>query len=612
MPEKTFTREEYLAEIKRRDKEQPGFLAKTAEVLGGIIADPAFQGGVAGGLAGAAMGGPISAIVGTGLGAAASVAGVEGAKSVMGRSDKTPLEIGKEAAVRGAWEAGSEATGQLPVKGIQWLFKARTISPKIRALEQEFEKHGGQLTSAQQTPESAAGGMMTGLAKASIPSRILVISPFEETQKGALRDYRQSVADQLARYSLQELPAEARGAIVKDTLLGGKKVHHDMASELYATLDDEVAGPKVSMAPVVQRAEKILEMLNKLKGVGKVESGGSTLEKLASFKRVNEQTGVTTYDDLSFMESHMLRSNLLAELRSLEASTKGARARKYIRETTDLLDQQMEQAAKDIGPDALRAWRRADEFYRTGKKTFDNQFVAHLMSDKKTADAVGNLLSEAGSVEEIRKVKTALGYAKRLSTIRGAGLDVDKAWEALSQGWFRGIVNKYTVGDELKATGLLKEFSKQDTQEAFKAIFTPDQQKTIKQFVETAELTQRKLPAEGYGTVAVQLTQAGVAISAISAARLPTAGELGIVFIAPWAFAKMLTHPKFGKMLAVGSKMPANSPLASGLAARLISEAARLEPPDGETRPAVSKKPNLSPASQLRVPPQRPQLTQGR
>lgn len=584
--------EEIKAAISERlKKKDPGFLAKFMSGLkdDALVITSAEMGRMAGSVfgpqgaaAGTAIGGAIgeaATMAGTGL---ERLAGVPEGETTFNRPD--PKSVGEaimQPLKAGAEQLAGQKVGEKVVDAAGKVLSpfASKVSGATKRLGEKFTEVGGRFSVGQQTDKSVAT-TLENVARSSYTGGGRM-REFLDDQYKHVEAFGKKVAGMFTS-SLGEAGPNQSGRLFMNTIQGGRDAHRMASQKLFNELRDSAGEIKVDVSSLRELAKKEADAFKRISNIGKTDQGGSFLDKLSNVgegvKQTAEQKAAKVPEafKLDFADAHALRSNLLDMLRGLGGEE--AKAKRLVKETLDQVDAAMETAAKEAGGDTFEMWRRANKFYRVGKKSFDNDFMATLLNDKRMAEDVGEQLFKSGNVTEIIQAKRALQNAKKFAKAEGQELNADDTWNAMLTSFNREMIDKHSKSGALDAAALLRDFNNPKVKRTMQAAFSPEQYQALRDFADIAAKSQKKLP--GGGDVLIQLTQSGVIVSAATAALAPegqlkdvATGSAAVFLLGPNIIARAFTNPTMVRWLTNGLQTPKSSKAAAGLATRILSTA---------------------------------------
>jgi hypothetical protein len=328
-------------------------------------------------------------------------------------------------------------------------------------------------------------------------------------------------------------------------------VYKRLANIKYGKIDEFTEGVGVSLAPLKQTATMLMETASKRKGIG------STSAKDALLKKILELDDIVT-----FKEAQAIRSGLMDEIATMSATADIGKG--MAKRFTQIIDSAMESRAKMISPEAYKAWRDANQFYRGYKELFGNNFMRNLdkIADNAPEKVVASVFQN-GSVTQIRNVKNIIKPATFQKLKASFTEQLFKSAEKEE-----GVVAGSTLQSKLRKMG----------DPALKEIYTPEELASIHNFAKAGQALQKR--AGGGGGMLIQLMQAG-AIGSIGVGL--TTGNTGAtasgatILIGPKVLAKMLLNPTAAKWLTAGFSIPAGSKAAMTVGSKIAATAAKIK-----------------------------------
>ena len=549
-------------------------LKESPEMIGGLIGEMA-------GL----PAGPLGAMAGGAIGQATPAAAKESAKIPLGPKEQMimpnipqPFQ-GLYALGRGAatpegrkeimTEAAIGAGGPLPGIGVSKVagkvlapFKS-TLIKEGQVLKNVFRRVGGQLSPAQLT-DSKLVDFMEELVQGSFAGQAS-FREFKETQQAGVNKLSRVVAKRFADASGESLSDEGVGELILSALKSGRSTFKAAANTMYRELDDVVKAASVSTLGMKKAAKELLDKISVTKGFAKTPEITDAIKATQSLP-----------DTLPFSHANEIRSSLLTKIRDLAETQGKGQSKAALSKLTDALDTGMEKAGESLSGEAASLWRNTNAFYRKGKETFENDFLANLIIKNKTnPEKIGATLLKKGNVTDIKKFKKALQLARGLDP----NLDYAGTMDALRSGYFENLLNRFSdkATGTLNGKAILSELNDRKTLATLKEVFSPEQLNLVKTFAKVADKTQEKTGATG-AAVAIKLAQFGAALQLVTAPFQPekvqgpaTAGSVAILF-GPSLLAKMMTSPTGIKLLTEGIELGVKGKAATALLPSFLSK----------------------------------------
>lgn len=566
--------------------QQPSFLGltpaekptwKTFKSLGKAAVDvaPEMLGATTGGLL---TGGSIPGVVGGAMVGRALKETGEHVASQMGPLPEPPKPIGervKNVGIAGGAALLGEGAGRLAIKGANRLISpggkeavpgaiaaaARTEpfmdQAGVGRISMFFGKRKQALTPGQISESNVLDIMENATRSSLIGRRHMVLNDI--SSKKAMQNMTD---DFVSKFGTRASPEEV-GHLFLDTLQNNDKAYFAAARELYRKVDDLTQAPVVSVGvseigvPEIVPTQSLKDFA---KGVVKRRGQG--------LKSINSPTGGEIINDvlqlpdrISFAEAQFIRSQLIKASAPITESNREV-VKGISKELSKLLDNSMEQAAKDLSPEAVEAWRAANAFWKQGKATYRKAIIQSMMKKEDTAEKVVDMIFKPGAS----------------STIKAAKSVVDEAtWSKMQRAYLTSIIKNASVDGELKASHITAQLHKMG-EPALREIFSGGKTsglKAIRDLDEVAKLMQDK-PTKLSGGLLIQFIQAGAMIQLGEAALLGFSTSVSPlsagVLVAPPLFARMLTNPITARWLVNGMKLSPGSEEMYRAAGRISSQ----------------------------------------
>jgi len=519
-----------------------------------------------GGTIGAFAGGPLGAMAGAGAGKGYQMMAQYGQEALEGKDDlqrqllhdprTASKAIGGEMALAGTGEAVGIPIAKVAQK-VAAPF-AKTVIPEAVEVSEELAKFGGKLTPAQMT-EAAPLDIIENMVR-SAPFGKDVLERQILQGKDAWARWGQSLAGEMGEHASDP----EVGQLVLDMGKKGIDAHRIMGQRLYVDAAKKFSQePIVSVAPLREAASKHLAVFAETAEVGKTAKSAGLLRKVA-------KVGEGKADNVTFENAITLRSELLGLQRDMAETVGEGKTKRIIGDLITALDDSMQEAAEKQGGGALASWRKANRFWKYGKETFENNFMAGLIvKNKKTPERISEAIFRSGNVDEIIKFKKALRVAANLDK----SIDHNAVWGKMQRNHLESILAKKTSAKtaEINPDTVLKLFTDPKQSRTLREIYTAEQVKGITEWARAGQLMNKQM---GGGGMVMQLVQ-GTALLALATGQYQKGAAT--VFIAPYVLARMLTNPVTAKLLTVGYTIPVNTPKGIGIAGRIMAEAAKID-----------------------------------
>jgi len=505
-----------------------------------------------------ALAGGVGAIPGAAIGAGTGQAIKRGIQEFRGKEEPISQpqrfrEIGEQALVAGV---AGELGGQLVVRGGQAIAAPfvkkvteagrRTIETFKRIKVDEARKQlkpGQRLTGGVlQKAEREAFGLLRPAQLTD--SRVLDIAdnvgrsslfgggPIARQELQRTQFLNEVINDTVDKFG-QSLSPEELGLLVTASINRNKTVQGAAAQRLYSKVDGLIeeagGGAVVDMRPVKQWAN------GQLKRLAKVPRGIKTSQRVEMLEDVAKSD-----DFVTFAEAQDLRSEAL----TVEATVAGAKKDKFVflaNQYADQVDKTIETSGRDLFPEALSVWRKANQLWRMRQEEFNSRFIRRIIRiGEDSPDKLSKAIFKPKSTVPIRKIRNIVSPAvwKRAQASLITDL-VDDAIDPIS-----GNV------DPKKIFNALNKYGK----ETLKEIFPEGEHIALRKIAEAGELLNRP-QAEGFGKVLVALTQGG-AVTSGGAAIITGEPRLllaaGGLLSTPAAIGRILVSKRATRWLTTG------------------------------------------------------------
>lgn len=496
-------------------------LGQAPEAIGATIGAIGLPG--AGGIPGAAAGGVLGYGIKSGLretlmpGAEPTTSGQETRRSIMA----------------GLSEGLGQGTGHLITNTASKIAKGFSgkLVPEEAVASRILGESGSFLTPAQAT-DSRLLDITENVAEASLLGGGK-ITAFKESQKNAVDSSINAFVEGLGR----EVHPEELGSIVIDTLDKRLDLFSAATKRLYKRVDNLTQGAAVSTQGLKTFASEALERRGQVPKSLTGSTGQTLLEEVLNLP-----------DSISFQNAQFLRSELLRGTRDigLMREVHGDISIGIMEALAKHTDQAMEKAAQNIGPEAIKAFRRANSVYKIGKEKYNNRLITQLVRQGKIEpEAVGRKLLQRGHPAMVQNLKRIFK---------------PNEWPEVQSGFMQKVLMDATdpATDELKGVKLLSFVnpeSRGSYGDAFlNAMFKPEQKQRIIDLAKTLRLIQSK-QAEGTGKMAIQLAQMG-SLGVLLSGGLDAARRGAMTIIAgPVPLARLLTSEKWANRLIHGIQL---------------------------------------------------------
>ena len=425
----------------------------------------------------------------------------------------------------------------------------------------------------------------------------------------AISEYTTKYINNFNNTAGKVLNDEGLGLLFQNGIIAGKAMHKKIGTEYYNNLDTlykplmkkvlvekEVpsaildAGGKMLTKKTTQLIEKeILPVSTKgLKDFARAElnkTAGTKNAALGSWSK-SELNKILKFDDaISFKEAQAYRTKLIGEAENAKKGTGlgegggGGMASALAAQTDNIM---AGGALATKNPEFIKAWRKANEFWKQGSADFSNKFVVSLM--KKDASDIGKTLFNS-TPEKIRTARASLRSASKLDDT----VKFDQTWLDMQQGYLQKILSD-TINPETGELSIhqLSQWMKphSDSVKKLESAFTSAQRGGLKSFADSVKVMQR-LPA-GEGSFMITVGQAGMVLGGLGALSVGTQAwnggeivdDLALYTITPYVLSKLLLRPKWARTISAVMRMkgrPRLGSVAASTIAKLMAAANEIE-----------------------------------
>lgn len=550
----------------------PGFL--------GEIAKDAPE--IALGTIGQALGGPI----GGGLGAGIGSAGKQAFQVATGSPEapETLGEFGREVGLEAALGFSSAKAGQLLGRGVRAigrsavgrkalrLFSGTVEKGALKAIE-ALRRHGGRLGVAQAT-QNRLIDFLDNIARSGLFSANRMMR-FDRANLLAVDGLKNDLARDVGK-GAAELSDQQFGAFFRDAISAGRDAFKSISAKMFAAVDEKVAGTGVNTTQIKNVAREAIDQVQRIGGTGRQAVGTSGIKDLLDLP-----------ETLAFQDAQLLRSVLLETGRDL-VEKGNHRAARLVTMAAKAADEAMEASARNLPGDALRTWRKANRFYKLGKDTFENDFIASMaISSKKTPERVADAVFKSGNATEVDQIRNAYRLASKLDKSFSFDKAMNQTRASYLQRIFQSATNPQT--SELSFSGLLRGIQNPRSARTISKMLGPQNLQNYKDFLNAGDLVTRASKAGtgafGVAQMAAIRQTAGLAIFGTGAAVLGSGVQQGSltrqigglsILAAPIVFAHALTNPVAARMLIRGIRIPAGTPQFLGHMTRFATKVGQL------------------------------------
>lgn len=589
---------------------QPGpigvFAAKKGrEIKKGIREEgPLFVGETIGELVGSKFGAK-GRIAGAGLGRTGGEAFKQIGQAII-NSPNAPASS-KDAALRllkeGAIGAGTEAVSEGAVRAFRRLattlgFKSTVVKqlPDFDDVQRLARDIGIDLTPAQRSA-SRAVDTLEEIAENAFFGRGKLRDIKQITQPAGIRKGVDRLLDSFLPKA-QRVGRGELGEILSDTIAGRNTAFKKAGAGLYRKVDS-LTRPKIARKAIKGTARGLEVRLGKLvpateatSRIVSQEVGGARVDLTglkrfaAALQKQRAKEGGTkkAIDEVisdvlsrpssaNFETAHGIRSDFLDVIRN--APSKKDKAVGVARRASGMIDRQMENAAAKLSPDAVKAWRTANAFWKTGKDIFNSKVIRRVTKSiaDDTPDKVFDVIFQAKSPKQIR---TVMGLADPLTKKRLRFAFIDNMIEKST----RQVPGDISDLRTLLGRNFLEKFDSFGD-EALSAVFSQEEKQRIRNLARLAKTTQGK--TGGAGGFLIQLIQAaplGATATGIVAGQ-PELAKKGLITGIPVAgftagLSALIRSKRGSKILTDLIDVPKGTQNIAALGARLTRELVRI------------------------------------
>lgn len=475
---------------------------------------------------------PTGAVQGSALGAAAGQQLAEVTRSLLTGEVAPVAESLERTLTAGALGALGEGAGQAAVRVVGKVLApfATKLSPEGLKAQAALERAGVKdvMTPAQLTEsrgldilENVTGASLFGagrltamrekLIKEGIPALVDdVLTQFGSTRSGT---------------EIGQLLAQSRTAAV-EVFKGARK-------SLYEEVDRLAKGVVVDTKPVVAFLRENLARQSRT-----AERALSAADVTIDDLTIAVAGGGPRAPETTFRIAQEIRSKLLGVARKKPLSVDDQAVVNVAGKIAGLVDDQMEAAARSMAPEALTAFRAANEFTKVGIDQLENELIRGLARRMgKQPSTIVPLLAAPNKADVLRTVKAAVD-TPTWEQFQGAMTThlVNRAADAKT-----GIVSGGQLLRQIKALG----------PETAQLIFKDKE--AVEQLGRTIEYLGRKTAQEGTGRIFIQLRQAGAGAELVAhPMRALMGGVAAATIVVPLQLGRLFTNPTAVRWLTRG------------------------------------------------------------
>lgn len=547
-------------------------------------------GAMAGGLATSALG-PLGMVGGAGLGGelgartarlgqslADYLVPTPGPTTALGREMAQPQslvgELGRSAQNIGlgmAGEMGGQAFGGA-VQGVtRGLSRLRPpIKPEARGVQSELQTVGARLTPSQMT-ESRGIDIVEGIAEGA-----LFGGPIDLVKQGQVKAI-QTLTDRFVADLDTKLGTRGVSAFLKDAV-GEKRIFGRALQRLaYKEVDVAAGNVKVTTDNFVDFVQEALQSGRtdvKRALDSAIPDWRTTLIRpesqarifLPKGKRLESEliTAVPGANEAQFSVVASARSALLRVARKKPIAPEDEAITRTAGMLASKLDTAIESSASKLAPEAMTAFREANELTKRLEQTINNEAVRSV---------IRRLSKQPAKLVEV------LVRPNNVDILEAAQNAIPGAWPTVQRELaMRTLIKAVdpTAGQVLNGARLLRRLNALGP-ETLDAAFGAETAAGLKKLAETARFVEVTAnPAERSGGLVVKMAQGGAIVAFglspfVGFSSTQAALGAGLTLAGPWSLSKLLASPKTLSILADGLQPNLSIQQAGKIAAQLAA-----------------------------------------
>lgn len=458
----------------------------------------------------------------------------EAAGSLVAETVDPSVSPAKSAAASFGLGAAGGAAGEavIPVAKKVLAPFVKKLEPGARTLIKTVTGKGGVVTPGTAL-DFRSLDLLENIAEASLFGAGKLRSVKQQT-----RSLMQESVEEFAETFASRASKEDIGEVLQHTIEQGADAFRAAGRVKYRRVDKLASGINVPTFGIKRAMQAVADKSKKGLGSAAIKRISRRIEELGDVE--------------SFASLQELRSDLLAVARSSTdlVAGKAQGAGKFMANRVDMA---MANAAKNLNPEALVAFREASAFWKQGKQTFNSSFIKGLA--RKDADVVYQSAVRDGRPLLIRKLRETIADPNVWKDVQGQFF-ADTLSKAADTG---GIVSGESLLKQLKKFG----------EPALKELFPDGSANTFRNLARALKLSQQAASEEGTGRLFIQFTQGGALLNLAGGGPLPTASAL--VLLAPPTMARLFTNRTIARWLTIGLKAPPGSSEAIRASAQVVA-----------------------------------------
>jgi len=538
--------------VQPRERATGAILPELAAVAPELVG--AYKGAKVGGRVGARFG-PYGAAAGTAIGAGLGAGLGETIEQIGRRTLQEKPPTTWESAKEVALTTGLGMLGEVGTFGLAAIAKpfvkgralSKAVTPEGREAIEFLAKRGATPPVAKVT-KSRALDILENVAEESFTGvgRMAALKETAEgTAENVIRNFVAATDTGVGRSQL--------GSIMQDAIEEGTESFGMAAKGLYKVVDNLTA-PTLRLDSLTGKQALVAGgvNINRLKILAgamlkQTKKGLPSGKSRSLLKSIIDKPNSVPWED-----AQILRSDLLGVTRQTTDLVSG-KATGLARKLSGELDGAMQEASKELAPDALKAWRRANSFYKAGKGRFNDAMLKTVI--KQSPDAAVDVLLRQKTPSSINKIMKLVKTKEAKSAIQHEFLE--QVMRASADD----------VTKELSGARILTKLKNFDKGRGnLHALFRGN--KDLGEFRKAARVLstlQKKQPTK-IGALGVQIAQTGAVLSLASTVPLVAFGQEGIgkavgggsllILFAPGVLSRALTNPRIVNAMLKGSKIP--------------------------------------------------------
>ena len=434
----------------------------------------------------------------------------------------------------------------------------RTLPPKEAAALTEHARdllagHGSFLTAAGKTQARSIDFVENAVEQSIFGgNRLFQLKRFLHpvTYKHAVKE----MSDKFWKNAGERMSPQEVGQLWVDTITKERGVQHSLERIAYEQIGQVTRKKGKVLIPDLSGTQKLAQQAEKAAGMAGGSGQQAQIRTLAKKIQKWKYQTIGQYDpDLNhFVTAHSFRSNLLEEVRSMEAKEgRGlSKVRGFAKRVVASIDSAMEATARKAGPREYTAWRAANKFTKDGAALLDNEVVNGAMRlARRRPELVANKVFTKHGTDTLKAVQDAVG---------GKG---SKTYQTLLASHLDDVITKHSgLAYETRmvpsGTAILDYMDKNLGEDMMEEMFTSPSH--LQDFLDVMKLgftLERKNQAGG--GMLIQLLQAGGVAdigTKVLAGEAPKAASW-LITAGPALLGRIFANPTGAKWLSTGFKL---------------------------------------------------------